>query len=146
MINITDCPPIYKNPQLESFGEQKYVHSELLEQFGCNDEYLLQLCRKIEYLTPPAVRKHFILQDSLDMNKSYGAVVNGEQINFNNSTDQRVFVDFNDLSLIDTVKTTCLIDQRVQTDGNNKTVIKQATVPLTETTEYDKPPEITAHG
>lgn len=138
MINITDCPPIYKNPQLESFGEQKYVHSELLEQFGCNDEYLLQLCRKIEYLTPPAVRKHFILQDSLDINKSYGAIVNGEQIQFNNNTDQRIYVDFNDLSLIDTVKTTCLIDQRVQTDGNNKTVIKQATVPLTETTEYDK--------
>ena len=26
---MTDCPPTYKNPQLESFGEQKYVTQEL---------------------------------------------------------------------------------------------------------------------
>ena len=131
---MTDCPPIYKNPQLESFGEQKYVHAELLQQFGCNDEYLLQLCRKIEYLTPPAVRKHFILRDSFYEAESYGAIVSGDNVIFDNNKEKNIYVDFNDNNLIDTVKTTAFIDQRVQTDGSNKAVIKQCTVPIKQTT------------
>lgn len=138
MIKITDVPPSYQNPQLESFGEQRYVHSELLQQFAANDEYLLQLCRRIEYLTPPAVRKHFILKDSFYEDESYGCLVDGENIRFDNSTNKQIFVDFNDLSLIDTVKTTAFIDQRVQTDANsNSSVEKQCTIPLTETSVID---------
>lgn len=134
---MTDVPPSYKNPQLSSFGEQKYVTSELLQQYAANDEYLLQLARKIEYLTPPAVRKHFILKDSFYADESYGCVVNGETIQFDNSKRKQVYVDFNDLSLINTVKTTAFIDQRVQTDGTNTAVIKQCTVPLAQTTTID---------
>lgn len=135
---MTDCPPTYRNPQLESFGEQKYVTSELLQQFASNDEYLLQLARKIEYLTPPACRKHFILQDSFYADESYGCVVNGETIQFDNSKTKQVYIDFNDLSLINTVKTTAFIDQRVQTDANDNTaVIKTCTVPLTQTSTID---------
>lgn len=139
MIKITDVPPSYQNPQLESFGEQKYVHSELLQQFAANDEYLLQFARKIEYLTPPAVRKHFILKDSFYDEESYGCVVEGENIRFDNSKNKQIYVDFNDLSLINTVKTTAFIDQRVQTDANdNQAVIKKCTVPLTQTSTIDK--------
>jgi len=135
---MTDCPPIYKNPQMESFGEMKYVHSELLEQFGCNDEYLLQLCRKIEYLTPPACRKHFILQESFYEEESYGCTVQGENIRFDNNRNKQVWIDFNNLNLIDTVKTTAFIDQRVQTDQTqNTSVEKQCTIPLTETSTID---------
>ncbi|MBQ2653061.1 MAG: hypothetical protein IJF83_05855 [Methanobrevibacter sp.] len=131
---MTDCPPIYNNPQMESFGEQKYVTQELLEIFGCNDEYLLQLARKIEYLTPPAVRKRFILQDSIDTANSYGCIVNGEHLEFDNNREKRVFVDFSDLSLIDNNKTTAYIRQFVQTDeSNNKSIVKQCVVPLTDT-------------
>lgn len=139
MIKITDVPPYYKNVGLESFGEQKYVHSELLQQYMANDEYLLQLCRKIEYLTPPAVRKHFILSESFYKEESYGCTVNGENIQFDNTRSKQIYIDFNDLSLIDTVKTTAFIDQRIQTDNQgNKTVIKQCTVPLTQTTTINK--------
>lgn len=134
---MTDVPPSYKNPQLSSFGEQKYVHAELLQQYAANDEYLLQLCRKIEYLTPPACRKHFILRDSFYEEESYGAVVSGDNVIFDNSKEKRIYVDFNDNNLIDSVKTTAFIDQRVQTDGTNKTVIKQCTVPLTQTSTID---------
>ena len=138
MIKITDVPPSYKNVGLESFGEQRYVHSELLQQYMANEEYLLQLCRKIEYLTPPAVRKHFILQDSFYDLESYGCTVNGEQINFCDDTEKRIFVDFTNNDLIDYIKTDALIDSHVQTDAeNNKKVVKQATVRLGETTEYD---------
>ena len=134
---MTDVPPSYKNPQLESFGEQKYVHAELLQQFAANDEYLLQLCRKIESLTPPAVRKHFVLRDSFYDEESYGCVVDGEQIHFDDSTEKRVFVDFNDMSLVDIVKSTCLIDSRITTISGQKKVIKQATCKLTEQSTYD---------
>ena len=128
---MTDCPPIYKNPQMESFGEQMYVTQELLEIFGCNEEYLFQLCKKIEYLTPPAVRKRFILQDSIDLSNSYGCIVNGEHIKFDNNREKRVFVDFTDLSLIDNTKTTAYIRQFIQTDEyNNKSIIKQCVVCL----------------
>ena len=88
---MTDCPPTYKNPQLESFGEQKYVTQELLQQYGCNDEYLLQLAKKIEYLTPPAVRKRFILKDSIDQANSYGCIVSGEHVELDNNLEKRVF-------------------------------------------------------
>ena len=138
MIKITDVPPSYKNPGLSSFGEQKYVHAELLQQYAANDEYLLQLCRKIEYLTPPAVRKHFILQDSFYQEESYGCIVNGETIQFDNSRSKQIWIDFTDLNLIDTVKSTAFIDQRVQTDNNNTAVIKQCSIPLTETSTIDK--------
>ena len=138
MIKITDVPPDYKNVGLESFGEQQYVHSELLQQFMANEEYLLQLARKIEYLTPPAVRKHFILRESFYDEESYGCVVEGENIRFDNSKNKQIWVDFNDLNLIDTVKTTAFIDQRVQTDQNqNSSVEKQCTIPLTETSTID---------
>ena len=134
---MTDVPPDYKNVGLESFGEQQYVHSELLQQFMANEEYLLQLARKIEYLTPPAVRRHFILQDSFYDKESYGCIVGGEQIRFDNSTEKRVYVDFNDYSLIDTVKTTALIEQHLATENNQSLVVKQCTVPLTETSTID---------
>lgn len=138
MIKITDVPPSYKNLQLESYGEQRYVHSEMLQQYMANDEYLLQLCRKIEYLTPPAVRKHFILQESFYEEESYGCTVQGENIRFDNNRSKQVWIDFNNLDLIDTVKTTAFIDQRVQTDQTqNTSVEKQCTIPLTETSTID---------
>lgn len=138
MIKITDVPPSYKNPQLSSFGEQKYVHAELLQQYAANDEYLLQLCRKIEYLTPPAVRKHFILKDSFYEKESYGAIISGDNVIFDNNQEKNIYIDFNDISLINTVKTTAFIDQRVQTDENeNKAVIKQCTVPIKQTSTID---------
>ena len=138
MIKITDVPPSYKNLQLESYGEQRYVHSEMLQQYMANDEYLLQLCRKIEYLTPPACRKHFILQESFYEEESYGCTVQGEKIQFDNNRSKQVWIDFNNLNLIDTVKTTAFIDQRVQTDQTqNTSVEKQCTIPLTETSTID---------
>lgn len=135
---MTDVPPSYRNPQIESFGEQRYVHTELLRQYAANDEYLLQLCRKIEYLTPPAVRRHFILQDSFYDQESYGCLVEGEEIHFDNTTEKRVFIDFNDYNLIDTVKTTAFIAQHLAIDDNDESiVVKQCTIPLQETSTYD---------
>ena len=139
MIKITDVPPSYRNPQLESFGEQKYVHAELLQQYAANDEYLLQLARKIEYLTPPACRKHFILKDSFYEEESYGCVVSGENVIFDDNKEKRIYIDFTDNNLIDNSRTTAFIDSRVQTDGQgNKKVIKQCTVPLTQTETINK--------
>lgn len=101
------CPgDKYVNPGLTSFGEQKYVTADLLRLFCNNDEYLKKQVERLEYLTPPAVRKNF-KPVPVDVGKSYGYKIqqNGN-ITFNNSTLKTLKYDFNDLSIVDTAKTT----------------------------------------
>ena len=123
------CERKYKNLGEKAFGEQKYVTSQMLRQFCRNDAYLKREIERIEYLTPPAVRKRF---GKIPVNKNesfgYSQSENGE-IHFNSETDIIYYYDFNDMSGIDTDKTNAFLQSFV--DGG--TVIKQYSIPQSKT-------------
>ncbi|MBR0272355.1 MAG: hypothetical protein IJQ68_10290 [Methanobrevibacter sp.] len=103
------CPgDKYVNPGLSSFGEQRYVTADLLRTFCNNDEYLKKQIEKLEYLTPPAVRKNF-KPIPVDESKSYGyKIQQNNNITFNKSTLKTLNFNFDDLSIVDTAKTTAV--------------------------------------
>ena len=113
------CPgDKYVNPGLNSFGEQKYVTADLLRTFCNNDEYLKKMVDKLEYLTPPAVRKNFKPMP-VDEKKSYGFKIQQDNnIGFSKSTVKTLHYDFNDLSIIDTAKTTAVWKSFLDGSGN----------------------------
>ena len=116
------CPEKYKNLGLQSFGEQKYVTEEMLRQFCMNDAWLKRQVDRLEYLTPPAVRKRF-KPVPIDKNHSYGYELGSDgQIRFDTETYKNYNYDFFDLSKIDTNKTTAFLRSEVDDDG---TVTKQ---------------------
>lgn len=102
------CPSEYKNIGLKSFGEQKYVTADMLRQFCKNDAYLKKMVDKLEYLTPPAVRKVFSEIPVNDVN-SY-SYTQGERntIIFDNTHNMTLQFDFNDLDYVDLNKTTAI--------------------------------------
>lgn len=68
----TRCPAKYKNLGLESFGNKKKVTEEILKQCCKNDEWLRQNIEEVRYLTPPAVRKSLLINETIDTEKSWG--------------------------------------------------------------------------
>ena len=107
---MKECPPVYKNLGLMSFDEQREVTVEMLRQICKNDEWLKQNLEKIEYLTPPAIRKRFT-PVPVDTNKSYGyKITTDNNVVFDTGTNKEVFMDFDDTTLIDTNKTTAVIE------------------------------------
>lgn len=102
------CPEEYKNLGLKSFGEQKYVTADILRQFCKNDAYLKKMVDKLEYLTPPAVRKVFSDIPVNDIN-SFG-YTRGEKntIIFDDTHGMTLEFDFNDLNYVDLNKTTAI--------------------------------------
>lgn len=106
---MTDCPAEYRNLQLQSFGEQKYVTDDMLRQFCKNDAYLKKMVDKLEYLTPPAVRKYF-KPIPIDTVNSYGfnQDLNTHQIRFDSTTHKTIDFDFNLMDMVDIEKTTCI--------------------------------------
>ena len=130
---MTDVPPNYKNLQLESFGEQMYVTEEILKQNAANDEWLKQYCKRLEYLTPPAVRKYFQVGDGINLEESYGCMVSDETVQFNTANEKTIYVDFNNMDLIDIRKTTAEITSESTTNG----VIKQCVIKKENTSTID---------
>lgn len=122
------CERKYKNLGEKAFGEQRYVTSDMLRQFCRNDAYLKREIERIEYLTPPAVRKRF---SAIPVNKkeSYGYATNEDgSVHFDSETDKIYYYDFTDLSVVDENKTTAFLQSFL--DGNE--VIKQYTLPQNE--------------
>ena len=124
------CPEKYKNLGLQSFGEQKYVTTEMLRQFCMNDAYLKRQVDQLEYLTPPAVRKRFN-PIPIDKNRSFGyeQKTNGEII-FDTETAKNYTIDFFDESVIDLAKTTAELESKLDDSG---TIVKQYKVPTVKT-------------
>lgn len=123
---MTKCPPVYRNLGLLSFDEQRYVTVEMLRQMCKNDEWLKQNLERIEYLTPPAIRKRFT-PIWIDESSSFGCSAGTDNIvTFDNAGIQEVYVDFDDTSMIDAGKTTCSIISKLE----NGEVIKAAETPI----------------
>ena len=131
---MKECPPVYKNLGLMSFDEQREVTVQMLRQICKNDEWLKQNLEKIEYLTPPAIRKRFT-PVPVDASNSYGyKITTDNNVIFDTATDKEVQVNFEDDSLIDLSKTTCSIEA-IEQDGE---IIHQAKVPQLVNSTIDK--------
>lgn len=131
---MKECPPVYKNLGLMSFDEQREVTVEMLRQICKNDEWLKQNLEKIEYLTPPAIRKRFT-PVPVDSNKSYGyKITTDNNVVFDTGTNKEVFMDFDDTTLIDTNKTTAVIEGLLDNDK----IIHQVKIPQQTTSTIDK--------
>lgn len=119
---MSKCPPVYRNLGLLSFGEGRYVTADILRQCCKNDEYLKQTLEKVEYLTPPAIRKRFspVL---VDTDNSFGFLAgNSKNVTFDNSDESITFVDFTEPGFekyVDAEKTTAVIHSAVDNNGNH---------------------------
>lgn len=122
---VEKCPAKYKNLNyIQSFSEQGYATIQLMQQACMNDEWLRQRVLKLNYLSPPAVRKWYgkSFQNWVDNTISYGYKFdkNGNII-FGNTISKRITVDFvDDEYKIDFDKTDASI---VTIDGNSTSVV-----------------------
>lgn len=101
---VEKCDPKYKNLNfIQSFSEGSYATVQLMRQICQNDEWLRQRVERLNYLSPPAIRKNLSIVDFVDEKQSYGCRGNGNnQIVFDDTTVQEpVIIDFTDDSLID---------------------------------------------
>ena len=110
------CKASYKNLNLiQSFSEQGYATIQLMQQACMNDEWLRQYCERLNYLSPPAVRRWFQTSAMMDKEKSWGCRrTSAGNIVFDNQTQLKVDIDFSDDSQIDWDKTTANIVSYVQ--------------------------------
>lgn len=108
------CRANYKNlNRIQSFSEQSYATVQLMQQACMNDEWLRQQVEKLNYLTPPAVRKRFT-PVNVDESQSWGYTINSNnQVTFSSATEDTVYVDFTDDNLIDHDKSDAVIEQYV---------------------------------
>ena len=130
---VDKCKPIYKNLNSRaSFSEQRAATVQLMEQVCQNEEYLYQNVQKLDYLSPPAVRKRFnpVL---IDESSSYGYQVNSSNtddglvenvVSFDSRISKQIKIDLSDLSMIDLNKSDCAFET-METGGvvTNKIVI-----------------------
>lgn len=101
---MTKCNPKYKNlNEIQSFSDQRYATVQLMEQICRNDEYLKQYCERLNYLSPPAVRKSWLNPSKfIDEQQSWGYEIgNDNQIRFSSKHHETFYVDFNEESLSD---------------------------------------------
>lgn len=69
---MTNCPPVYRNIQCESFNNKKKITSQLLRQFCKNDAYLYAQIQELWDYTDPETRKRFYPPDFMDVSRSFG--------------------------------------------------------------------------
>ena len=117
---VEKCPAKYKNLNyIQSFSEQGYATIQLMQQACMNDEWLRQNVLKLNYLSPPSVRKWFKnMGEWVNPDISYGyAYDENGKIVFNNTIAKTITVDFyDDDDKIDKISTTAKI---VAFDANN---------------------------
>ncbi len=109
---VQKCPAKFKNLNLiQSFSEQGYATVQLMQQACMNDEWLRQRVLKLNYLTPPAVRKWYKNGEWVNDSLSYGYKIDKDgNVCFNQTIEKRVFIDFyKDFDLIDMDKTDAVI-------------------------------------
>ena len=69
---MTNCPPVYRNIQCESFGNKRKITSQMLRQFCKNDAYLYEQIMALWDATDPESRKRFYPPDYMDVSHSFG--------------------------------------------------------------------------
>lgn len=136
------CKPNYKNLNtIQSYSEQKYATVQWCQQNCENDEWLRQQVEQLRYLSPPAVRKKFIIGKEVDDKKSYGyAVGSNNKVQFSNRDKIQIPIDFSDISVIDESKTTTTTAPYTVTDDAGKDVPRvKIVLPNTVETHEIKP-------
>lgn len=124
------CKPSYKNLNLiQSYSEQKYATVQWCEQNCENDEWLRREVEELRYLTPPAVRYNFDINDFLAPSRSYGVVNTSDStVGFDNSVSKVLSYDF---AVTDTNKDSSKNDApvntlKIDTNKTSATIIKDA--------------------
>lgn len=69
---MTNCPPVYRNLQCESFGNKRKITSQMLRQMCKNDAYLYEQVMALWDSTDPESRKRFYPPDFMDVAHSFG--------------------------------------------------------------------------
>ena len=85
---MTNCPPIYRNLQCESFSNKRKITSQMLRQFCKNDAYLYEQIKELWDATDPESRKRFYPPDFIDTSRSFGIE------SFDISQDQLEFYNY----------------------------------------------------
>ena len=110
---IQECDPIWAPVARDSFGDQKYVTTEMLSSFCQSLSYLKGVTEDLEDNTDPVVAKTLRPTPMDDLN-SYGMVKRETDDNYemSNSTYDHFEEEFNNPEhpLIDPRLTTCYID------------------------------------
>ena len=144
---VEKCPARYKNLNLiQSFSEQGYATIQLMKQACMNDEWLRQRVLKLNYLTPPAVRKWYMRGEWIDSDKSYGYSINNNgEVIFNSVVEERIYIDFiDDDNLIDLDKSDVSIVSFDTSTGNVTNILTETDITSTDdeieltTTEEDE--------
>ena len=109
------CKPYYKNLNtIQSYSEQKYATVQWCEQNCMNDEWLRRQVEQLKYLSPPAVRKRFPIEESVDFKHSYGCTVTGtHKVGFDNSLTKEYSIYFeetDDLKVDDNHTTAVIVN------------------------------------
>lgn len=135
---MSKCKADYKNlNHIQSFSEQSYATVQWARQVCQNDEWLRQQVEQLRYLTPPAIRKRYNIKDFFDKNQSYGCKVNGSEVGFDDIGPENITIDFTDMSLIDTAKSSVDFITKDNDDGESTHYCRLGThdvnVPATNT-------------
>lgn len=106
---MTNCPPVYRNIQCESFGNKRKITSQMLRQFCKNDAYLKEQIDLLWDTTDPESKKRFYPPDYMDVENSFGIMADTistthydieffkyfqEVYNFSNITRFKYYFDF----------------------------------------------------
>ena len=116
-----------------------YATVQVMEQACKNDEYLKQETERLDYLTPPAVKKRFN-PPLVDSDKSYGFQVNGLEntVMFNSDTKKVLNIDFSDDSFLDMSVSDCVIEKYHTIDNSGAVSIhNRAVLPKKSIVEED---------
>ena len=119
------CKPKYKNLGLiQSYADQRYAVLQFFEQACMNDEFLMQQCEKLKYLSPPAMRHRFVYPEDIDP-RSYGweiSTTKEHEIVMSNSQHKLIEIDnFNESNInIDFLKSDCSFESYVDSGGLEK--------------------------
>lgn len=133
---MTNCEPKYKNLGKEAFSEGRYVTAQMLAQFCKNDAYLRTQTDDLWLEINPTSRKR-LNPLPVDASLSYGVTIpndNDKQSRLNNSTSQNIYIDFSDLTEIDTSASTCSIESLIL----NTETVQRATIPKKTVTSLDQ--------
>ena len=69
---MTNCPPVYRNLQCESFANKRKITSQMLRQMCKNDAYLYEQVMALWDETDPKSRKRFYPPYFMDASMSFG--------------------------------------------------------------------------
>ena len=144
------CKPYYRNLNtIQSYSEQKYATVQWCEQNCENDEWLKQQVDQLRYLTPPAVRQSWNINDFIDFKNSYGvSSLGANQVGFSNGGHRRITINFDedDEIKVDESYTQNNCDKQTKDIIDSETLDSDGNPTKTHKTWYQLPVDISQVG